>query len=322
MGPDLADIKGQESAKRALEIAAAGGHNLLMTGPPGAGKSMLASRLPGILPPLTPAEALEVSMIHSLAGTLEEGGILRARPFRDPHHSASLPALIGGGPRARPGEVSLAHLGVLFLDELPEFSRPTLEALRQPMETGRAVIARVASHATWPARFQLVAAMNPCRCGYLGDAALACTRAPRCAADYQGKLSGPLYDRMDIHIEVPAVEVADLGLPPGAESSADIAKRVARARDIQAQRFEAEAPGQGLRTNAEADGELLERIAAPDAPGRALLMEAAEKMRLTARGYHRVLRVARTLADLDGCGGVKRIHIAEAASYRRPVGAR
>ena len=318
MGPDLADIKGQESAKRALEIAAAGGHNLLLTGPPGAGKSMLASRLPGILPPLSPAEALEVSMIHSLAGTLEEGRILRTRPFRDPHHSASLPALIGGGPKARPGEVSLAHLGVLFLDELPEFSRPTLEALRQPLETGRAVIARAARHATWPARFQLVAAMNPCRCGYLGDPGLACTRAPRCAAEYQGKISGPLYDRMDMHVEVPAV-AADLGLPPGAETSADIAERIATARSIQAQRFEAEAPGQGLRTNAEADGELLERIAAPDDKGRALLTEAAEKMRLTARGYHRVLRVARTLADLDGGGGVKRIHIAEAAGYRRPM---
>jgi magnesium chelatase family protein len=317
--PDLADIKGQESAKRALEVAAAGGHNLLMTGPPGAGKSMLAARLPGILPPLTPAEALEVSMIHSLAGTLADGRILRHRPFRDPHHSASLAALIGGGARARPGEVSLAHLGVLFLDELPEFTRAALEALRQPIETGRAVVARAASHATWPARFQLVAAMNPCRCGYLGDAAQACSRAPRCAIDYQGKISGPLYDRMDLHIEVPAVATADLALPPATESSADVAARVARAREIQASRLEAEAPGQGLRTNAQADGEVLERIAAPDQGGRALLMEAAEKMRLSARGYHRVLRVARTLADLEGVDAVKRIHIAEAVATRRPV---
>ena len=320
--PDLADIKGQESAKRALEVAAAGGHNLLMTGPPGAGKSMLAARLPGILPPLSPAEALEVSMIHSLAGTLAEGRILRHRPFRDPHHSASLPALIGGGARAKPGEVSLAHLGILFLDELPEFSRPALEALRQPMETGRAVVARAAAHVTWPARFQMVAAMNPCRCGYLGDPGLACSRAPRCGADYQGKISGPLYDRIDLHVEVPAVEIADLGLPPAAERSAEVAARVAAAREIQAGRLEAEAPGQGLRTNAEADGELLERIAAPDSAGRALLMEAAEKMRMTARGYHRVLRVARTLADLEGVDGVKRIHIAEAVATRRPALAR
>ncbi|MCZ6609340.1 MAG: ATP-binding protein, partial [Alphaproteobacteria bacterium] len=294
----------------------------LMTGPPGAGKSMLAARLPGILPPLAPAEALEVSMIHSLAGTLAEGRILRHRPFRDPHHSASLAALIGGGPRAKPGEVSLAHLGVLFLDELPEFARPALEALRQPIETGRAVVARAAAHVTWPARFQLVAAMNPCRCGYLGDSGLACNRAPRCAAEYQGKISGPLYDRMDLHVEVPAVDVADLGLPPAAESSALVAKRVAAAREIQARRLDAEAPGQGLRTNAQADGQLLERIAAPDHGGKALLMEAAEKMRLTARGYHRVLRVARTLADLEGVDGVKRIHIAEAVASRRPAMAR
>jgi magnesium chelatase family protein len=312
---DLADIKGQETAKRALEIAAAGGHNLLMVGPPGAGKSMLASRLPGLLPPLDAAEALEVSMIHSLAGTLSDGALLRRRPFRDPHHSASLPALIGGGPRARPGEVSLAHLGVLFLDELPEFARATLDALRQPLESGRAVVARVQAHVTWPARFQLVAAMNPCRCGYLGDAALACNRAPRCAADYQGRISGPLFDRIDLHVDVPAVAAADLSLPPPAEGTREVAVRVAAARRIQAERFRG--MGVAIRTNAEADGAALEAIAAPDAAGRALLTQAAEKMRLTARGYHRCLRVARTLADLDGGGPVTRAHIAEAVSYRR-----
>ena len=314
-GPDLADIKGQESAKRALEIAAAGGHNLLMMGPPGAGKSMLAARLPGLLPPLDPAEALEVSMIHSLAGTLTDGAILRRRPFRDPHHSASLPALVGGGAKARPGEVSLAHLGVLFLDELPEFSRGALESLRQPIESGRAVVARAQAHVTWPARFQLIAAMNPCRCGYLGDPALACTRAPKCAADYQGKISGPLFDRIDLHVDVPAVEAADLALPPPAEGTREVAQRVAQARTVQTERFRA--LGAKARTNAEADGQLLEEIASPDEAGRKLLTEVAEKTRLSARGYHRILRVARTLADMDGAETVSRVHIGEAASYRR-----
>jgi magnesium chelatase family protein len=256
-GPDLADIKGQETAKRALEIAAAGGHNLLMMGPPGAGKSMLASRLPGLLPPLDPAEALEGSMIHSLAGTLENGAILRRRPFRDPHHSASLAALVGGGAKARPGEVSLAHLGVLFLDELPEFARGALESLRQPVESGRAVVARAQAHVTWPARFQLIAAMNPCRCGYLGDPAQACSRAPKCAADYQNKISGPLFDRIDLHVDVPAVDAADLSLPPPAESTRDVAARVARARATQTVRFDT--LGEPIRTNAEADGQLLEK---------------------------------------------------------------
>ncbi|HMA14589.1 MAG TPA: YifB family Mg chelatase-like AAA ATPase, partial [Kiloniellaceae bacterium] len=227
---DLKDIKGQESAKRALEVAAAGGHNLLMAGPPGAGKSMLAARLPGILPPLTPAEALEVSMIHSVAGSLNGGKLLRRRPFRDPHHSASLPALAGGGLRAKPGEISLAHLGVLFLDELPEFQRGALEALRQPMETGRVTVARANAHVTYPARVQLVAAMNPCRCGYLDDPGRACARAPRCAADYQAKISGPLFDRIDLHIDVPAVAAVDLSLPPPAKGSAEVGARVAAAR--------------------------------------------------------------------------------------------
>ncbi|MEQ8667244.1 MAG: YifB family Mg chelatase-like AAA ATPase [Rhodospirillales bacterium] len=319
---DLSDIKGQESAKRAVEVAAAGGHNLLMTGPPGAGKSMLAQRLPGLLPPMTADEVLEVSMIHSLAGTLPEGGLMAHRPFRDPHHSASMPALVGGGNRTRPGEVSLAHLGVLFLDELPEFQRGALEALRQPLETGSITVSRVNNRVRYPARFQLVAAMNPCRCGYLDDAAQACTKAPRCGRDYQARISGPLYDRIDIAVDVPAVGPADLALPPPRETSETVARRVAEARDIQRQRLREIAPGTSpnippLRCNAEADGAILERIAEPDTAGKQLLSEAADRMRLSARGYHRVLRVARTLADLEGGGGIRRLHVAEALAYRR-----
>jgi magnesium chelatase family protein len=312
-GPDLAQVKGQEVAKRALEIAAAGGHNLLMSGPPGAGKSLLAACLPGILPPLAPSEALEVSMVASVAGELNGGRIRRRRPFRAPHHSASMPALVGGGLKVRPGEISLAHLGVLFLDELPEFQRVVLDSLRQPLETGNVSVARANTHVTFPARVQLIAAMNPCRCGHLGDPALACSRAPRCAADYQAKVSGPLLDRIDLHVEVAGVSAADLSLPPPAEGTAEVALRVARARAVQSERFN----GSGVRTNAEADGELLDRVATPDDPGRKLLHDAATAMRLSARGFHRVLRVARTIADLAGVEQVGRIHVAEALSYRR-----
>ena len=312
-GPDLRQVRGQETAKRALEIAAAGSHNLLMCGPPGAGKSLMAACLPGILPPLDAAEALEVSMVQSVAGTLANGRLTRTRPFRAPHHSASMAALTGGGLKVRPGEVSLAHLGVLFLDELPEFNRAVLDSLRQPLETGTVSVARANAHVTFPARVQLIAAMNPCRCGHLGDASLACARAPRCAADYQSKVSGPLLDRIDLHVDVAAVRAADLILPPPVEGSAEVAARVAAARAIQTRRY----AGEAARTNAEAEGPLLDRWSTPDAAGQALLAQAAEAMRLTARGYTRILRVARTIADLGGAEQVGRMHIAEALGYRR-----
>ena len=314
---DLADVKGQERAKRALEIAAAGRHHLLMSGAPGAGKSMLAARLPGILPPLSPEEALETSMIHSLAGLIDEGGISRLRPFRDPHHTASVAAIIGGGRNAKPGEISLAHNGVLFLDELPEFPRTVLETLRQPVETGTVSVARANAHVRYPCRFLLVAAANPCRCGHLADPARACARAPACGEEYLGRISGPLMDRFDLRIEVPAVSWTDLDLPGAGESSAVVADRVARARQRQDRRFVAHPEA---RVNADAEGRLLDEIAAPDAEGRALLSRVSERFGLSARGYHRVLRVARTIADLDASEMVREPHVAEAASYRLAAG--
>ncbi|MFL6796452.1 MAG: YifB family Mg chelatase-like AAA ATPase [Xanthobacteraceae bacterium] len=314
---DLRDIKGQESAKRALEIAAAGGHNLLLVGPPGAGKSMLAARIPTILPPLSPAELLEVSMIASVAGEIEGGALTDVRPFRAPHHSATMAALVGGGARGRPGEISLAHHGVLFLDELPEFQPHVLDALRQPLETGEVAIARANHRVSYPARFMLVAAMNPCRCGQASDPRHVCKRGAnvRCAADYQGRLSGPLLDRIDLMIEVPAVSAADLILPPPAEGSREVAARVARARAIQVDRYGAIGLPQ-VRSNAAVQGPVLEEVARPDAGGLTLLRDAADALRLSARGYHRILKVARTLADIDAVERVGRMHIAEALSYR------
>ncbi len=305
-GPDLIDVKGMETARRALEIAAGGGHNMLMIGPPGAGKSMLAARLPGLLPDLSPAQALEVSMIHSVAGLLDGGRLVMRPPFREPHHSASQAALSGGGQRARPGEVSLAHRGVLFLDELPEFPRQALEALRQPMESGRTTVARASAHITYPARFQMIAAMNPCRCGHLGNAARECGRAPRCGEDYQNRVSGPVLDRIDLVIEVQPASAAELARAPAGKSTDRVAARVAAARAAQARR-----DGEGA-TNAEADIRTI--ILAAEA--QRLAEQATEKLGLSPRGYTRVLRVARTVADLSGAATVGRVHVAEALAFR------
>ncbi len=315
--PDLRDIKGQESAKRALEIAAAGGHALLFNGPPGAGKSMLASRLPSILPPLSPAELLEVSMIHSVAGALANGELTDRRPFRAPHHSASMPALVGGGTHAKPGEISMAHNGVLFLDELPEFQANVLDALRQPLETGEVMVARANHRVTYPARFQLVAAMNPCRCGHALDPGYACHRQPnsRCMAQYGARLSGPLLDRIDMHVEVPAVSAADLMLPSPAEGSADVAARVALARAAQVRRYGALGRAD-VRCNAAAPASLIEQVAQPDRAGQKLVRDASDRLQLSARGFHRVLKLARTVADLDGAETISSLHLAEALSYR------
>ncbi len=310
---DLRDVKGQERAKRALEIAAAGRHHMIMIGTPGSGKSMLAARIPGILPPLTPNEALSTSMIQSLCGLLDEGGISMTRPFREPHHTASMAAIVGGGKGAKPGEISLAHNGVLFMDEFPEFARTVLETLRQPIETGEVMVARANAHIKYPCRFMLVAAANPCKCGYLTDPGRACSRAPNCGDDYLGRISGPLMDRFDLRIEVPPVAFSDLDLPPSGDSSEAVAARVNAARDVQADRFRDLAD---VHQNADAEGAVLDQCATPDAEGKALLLKAADRFGLSARAYHRILRVARTIADLDQSDAVLRHHVAEALSFR------
>ena len=311
---DLADVRGQERAKRALEISAAGRHHLLLVGTPGSGKSMLAARLPGILPTLSPIEALETSMVHSRAGLIDAGGLSRQRPFRAPHHTASMAAIVGGGKGALPGEISLAHNGVLFMDEFPEFPRGVLETLRQPIETGDVTVARANAHVRYPSKFLLIAAANPCRCGYLFDPARACAKVPACGEDYMGRISGPLMDRFDIRVEVPPVSFADLDLPTAkAERSASVAARVAAAREVQRERYVGLAD---TRVNADLSGEQLDHFARPEEAGRDLLLKAAERFGLSARGYHRVLRVARTVADLAGAEAVSKTHVAEALSFR------
>ena len=310
---DLRDVRGQEKAKRALEIAAAGGHHLLMVGPPGSGKSMMAARLPGLLPPLSPSEALETSMIHSLAGILEEGGISRQRPFRSPHHTASMAALVGGGRGAQPGEVSLAHNGVLFMDEFPEFPRTVLETLRQPIETGDVVVSRANAHVRYPSRFMLLAAANPCKCGYMTDVNRACGRVPLCGQDYLGRISGPLLDRFDLRIEVPPVSISDLGRAPEGEASKTVAARVAMAREVQSERYR-DLPGIG--TNVAIEGDILEQACTLTTEASKMLLDATEKFNLSARAFHRIQRVARTIADLRAEDVIGKPAIAEAIGYR------
>ncbi|ONG57289.1 AAA family ATPase [Pseudoroseomonas deserti] len=312
-GPCLSEVKGQESAKRALEIAAAGRHSLLLVGPPGAGKSMLAARLPGLLPDLTLRQALEVSMVRSIAGLIEGGRISARPPYRDPHHSASQAALVGGGPRARPGELSLAHHGVLFLDELPEFIRPALEALRQPLESGHCMVSRAAAHVRYPARVQLVAAMNPCRCGQLGQAGRECSSAPGCAESYQGRVSGPLLDRIDMTVAMAPIPAAALTRAPPGETSATVAGRVLQARRRQVERAEdAEA------CNAETPLDALLPDVDPEA--LALAEKAAAQLGLSNRGFTRCVRVARSIADLEGAARIGKAHLAEALGYRQRSG--
>lgn len=307
---DMAEVRGQRAAKRALEIAAAGGHAMLMIGPPGAGKTMLASRLPTILPEMSPAEILETSIIYSIAGQLNGKSLITTRPFRSVHHTSSAVSLAGGGADARPGEISLAHNGVLFLDELPEFSRATLEILRQPMEAGKIMIARAKRTATYPARFQLIAAMNPCPCGHLGNAALSCSRAPRCAEAYQNKISGPLLDRIDLHVDVDAVNPWEMNSADSTpvETSAQIRARVVAARERQIAR-------QGI-PNAQLDGTALDTVATLSGELTEFLNTAAQQMGMSARGYNRIRRIARTIADLRGATNIEMSDLAEALSYR------
>jgi magnesium chelatase family protein len=310
--PDLADVKGQAIAKRALEIAAAGGHNMLMIGPPGSGKSMLAARLPGIIPPLETKEVLEASMIASIVGEIDDRrGLVTQRPFRTPHCSSSMAAIVGGGRNAKPGEVTLAHHGVLFLDELPEFSRNVLDALRQPIETGEITIARVNSHVTYPANFQLVAAMNPCKCGYYGDIANSCSKAPLCAEQYQSRISGPLLDRFDIKVDVVNSNIFTYQNEP-AEPSEQVRTRVIAARDIQAKRY----ANKGIRLNSQADGQLLMNVVNLDQESQDFLRNSLEKINISMRAHNRILRVARTIADLQKSENVSKSHLAEALSFR------
>ncbi len=313
--PDLKHVRGQESAKRALEVAAAGGHHMLMIGAPGAGKSMLAQRLPSILPPLEPQELLEVAMIQSIAGAIVNGALTATRPFRAPHHSASMAALVGGGARPKPGEVALAHNGVLFLDEFAEFAPHVLDALRQPMESGETIIARVNHRIRYPSRFQLVAAMNPCRCGHAWTLGATCRLGPRCEESYRARISGPLWDRLDIQVAVAPVKATDLALPPAQETSADVAGRVAEARAIQLRRYSI-IGSDAVTTNASCPAELIEEFFCLTQEGRRLLERAAETTGLSARGYHRTLRLSRTIADLDGAHDTHAIHVAEALSLR------
>jgi magnesium chelatase family protein len=317
--PNLADIKGQESAKRALEIAAAGGHNLLLIGPPGTGKSMLASRLAGILPPPDLSEILELNMIHSISGRVVDGKLITSRPYRDPHHSCSMPAMVGGGVKAKPGEISLAHNGVLFLDELPEFPRQVLDSLRQPLETNNVSVSRVNSHITYPANFQLVAAMNPCRCGYLGDSLRECKKAPICGEDYKNKISGPLLDRIDMIIDVPQVDIFFSNISVG-ESSDIVKARVIKARQLQKIRYADEENMQNRqKVNAKIDGKTLEKFTNLNEECQKILQKSIDKMSTSMRGIVRILRVARTIADLEESASINKNHLFEAIGYRRKI---
>ena len=316
--PDLADVKGQERGRRALEIAAAGRHHLLMIGPPGAGKSMLAERLPGLLPSLDREAHLEVLAIHAAAGHADDA-LSRRPPFRHPHHTASVAAIIGGGSGAGPGEISLAHHGVLFLDELPEFSRPVLEGLREPLETGHVTIARANALNLFPARFLLVAAANPCRCGHAHGGGPGCGQVPRCSESYLGRLSGPLLDRFDLRLSLAPVSLREIASIPQGETTAAVAERVAAARRRQAARWRDLAT---VATNADARGRTAESRLAPSAEARDMLLEAAERLGLSARGFGRILRVARTIADLEESERVTAAHMAEAISYRLPAATR